>query len=637
MRALVVFLKLVLAYVAYTATFTCPITHDQLQYKMPQGFPVIDALNEKTCAMLHYQVKPSWNHYVFPSLLYISREVSTHLNHAAAFVESDVIPVVESFHESHVAPVISIVEIKSSYLFSIARIRAHKYLLLLNVHTKRLYYQYVYPVLHKLYEVEQVRVIVDWLVAMRARVWNSSPSKKFQSKLDFLRDEVKSVVKFNQFGKKLGHDFYVILALQEFFKDVIAGDDTTTKDSVTKASSDVTKSNTAVNFGSNAAETETNDSSIPEDSDEEVYTFTHTFTVTNTDDLKGMETVGPESGVSTEFIPSIEDELSLWSAKINKTLQLAVVQIEDAMAPIVNATIDALMDPVSAELQHVQKSTYKSYKEMNQMILDINKDYERIRNADSYGTFGISRQDVRDIIASTRQVPENSSVIVLEWLNAKHEKVVQAYFRVVQDTIDVLETYAETTIQEFQRKMGEILDTVDNDELVWSTWKRFHKIKEQIFDFRDYIFDQAEAYKANSKSTNAIGLREWNAYIGKVDFHVGFLLRDNDDYLKLVRAQANVAFQLREAEVRRIDEEKERREKERVEEEERERAEEEQRERERAEEEQSESVEEEQSEKVEQREEDELKKEEVKEERETEETETEDDESEGETEEGGNE
>ena len=38
----------------------------------------------------------------------------------------------------------------------------------------------------------------------------------------------------------------------------------------------------------------------------------------------------------------------------------------------------------------------------------------------------------------------------------------------------------------------------------------------------------------------------WNEYLKNVEFHLNFLLRDNADYLQLVRAKANLAFQARE-------------------------------------------------------------------------------------------
>jgi hypothetical protein len=245
------------------------------------------------------------------------------------------------------------------------------------------------------------------------------------------------------------------------------------------------------------------------------------------------------------------------------------------MKPIVDDILETIKPNVSKSLQHLQNMNHKNYQTISQKISSINKDYEQIYLTNDTSVETVTREEIRADIKYGYELGEESSQEVRKILYDTHEKVLREYFRVLQDTIDILESFADNTIAEFNKKLTTLLEelSLDDDEVAWKAWKRFHKVKEEIFEFRDFIFDSANEYQSqdvDSSKLQTIGLNLWNEYVENIDFHINSLLSDNDDYLKIFRAQANVAFQLREEIVNKLEVEKEMEEQERREKEERE-------------------------------------------------------------------
>lgn len=210
----------------------------------------------------------------------------------------------------------------------------------------------------------------------------------------------------------------------------------------------------------------------------------------------------------------------------------------------------------------MQNMNHKNYQTITQKISSINKDYEQIYVTNDTSIETVTREEIRADIKYGYELGEESSQEVRKILYDTHEKVLREYFRVLQDTIDILESFADNTISEFNKKLTTLLEelSLDDDEVAWKAWKRFHKVKEEIFEFRDFIFDSANDYQSqdvDSSKLQTIGLNAWNEYVRNIDFHINSLLSDNDDYLKIFRAQANVAFQLREEIVNKLELEKE--------------------------------------------------------------------------------
>lgn len=256
----------------------------------------------------------------------------------------------------------------------------------------------------------------------------------------------------------------------------------------------------------------------------------------------------------------IRDELLYWEQRINKTLTIAEADLKKQMAPIIERIIDEAKPRISEVLTDLQTANYNRYKAMNVLINLINKDssdikeYKKIINSsDVSGREFVSRQDMRDHIQGSLNFTQLETAKAKSILQYSHDEVLKSYFKAIQETIDVLESFADSTVTEFASRLHALLslieDESDIDETIsWAAWKKFHAIKEEIFNFRDKLFDEAYAYQKDPyKEQPPLILMEWNIYLNKVNFHIHFLLHDNEEYLRLVRAKANVAYQLRES------------------------------------------------------------------------------------------
>ena len=42
-------------------------------------------------------------------------------------------------------------------------------------------------------------------------------------------------------------------------------------------------------------------------------------------------------------------------------------------------------------------------------------------------------------------------------------------------------------------------DLKDDDEINWTIWKKYHKIKESLFEFRDNLIKDADDYQVDNK------------------------------------------------------------------------------------------------------------------------------------------
>lgn len=386
--------------------------------------------------------------------------------------------------------------------------------------------------------------LVQWLLTKaQALAWAVKSAQlptAVQQKTDFLRDEFFSLINSDRF-KNSGERAGDILSKEEI---------------VELADSDYS------------------------DSDDEVYTITSTLTKTilqgETADASEIKTDAPlAKQIAVPIAPEdeevakygmdssklqIEHEIEYWRSKVQKMLDMSYASLETDLGPFLQATIEDLKERISANFSTVQQENYARYKVMAEMIKSIDKDSEVLRTTgEIVETPEIDRQLMRDKIKEAHEAVESAMKDVETVLNLAHGPVLEQYFDVAQNTIDVLESFAETTILEFSTRLSGLLSILEenadyNDELGWKAWKEFHKIKEQVFTIRDKILDEAHLYKdLPSVANKPHGLQDWADYLNNVKFHIRFLLGDNDDYLKLVRAKANVAYQLREGLTRQIE------------------------------------------------------------------------------------
>lgn len=296
------------------------------------------------------------------------------------------------------------------------------------------------------------------------------------------------------------------------------------------------------------------------DSTDEPLTIHLTSTITETSDSKetALENYDNKEtdleSNTAEF--RIDQELKFWDNKVTKTLNLSYDNLKSEMKPFLNSTMGEIIDIVSANLTKIQQRNYQYYKELGSMNSKIYKDVEYIKTyKEKVENPEVPRELVREVIKNAREYPPNELKKIEDLLNEYNSIILTKYFEVIQETIDILESFSEITVQDFANRLNTLLQILENsndptfsDDLSWKAWKRFHKVKDEIFKIRDKIYDDAIHFKEHPSSYTVIpnGLEDWISYLKNINFHIEFILHDNDEYLNLARAKANVAFQTRE-------------------------------------------------------------------------------------------
>ncbi|RLV95525.1 Outer spore wall assembly protein SHE10 [Spathaspora sp. JA1] len=370
---------------------------------------------------------------------------------------------------------------------------------------------YISPLISSLTSTELVQQAIDWYNRLFDQVINSKHAVKLQEKSSFLKNEFNNLFKFDEFYPSIPKSRNVVQVVKDILNNIGGGSNNINEDS---------------DGGEEEYET--------------VY-LTSTISVTSSS-LNSVSTEDP-------VISQLQSEISYWENKVNKTVELAMNNLEVEMKPLIDELIEKIKPNISQQLQGLQKGHHLQYQTLNKKISEINRDYDKIKESKDTTIETINRQEIRDDIAASYKLAEDSSDSIQKILIDSHKYILEEYFKVTQQTIDILETFSETTMAEFSKRLGNMIHELDLDdnEISWAIWKRFHTVKESLFDFRDFILNSANEYKnTNSKDDKVIGMKVWNEYLRNVEFHLNFLLRDNADYLQLIRAKANIAFQMRE-------------------------------------------------------------------------------------------
>lgn len=367
-------------------------------------------------------------------------------------------------------------------------------------------WMFLQQLLKKFASIPVVNQVLEQVKDVYRQLINSPHANTLQQRSQFIQKEVKNLIKFDEFSSR------------EFKSNLIH----VVKDLLGQKYDD-------------------------EDDWEDITDEEETVVITSTISVYENGALVTEE-IEPELI-EIYQEIDYWQTKINKTLSLAKINLESDLQPILNKLIEELKPLISQEFQQLQQVNYKEYKDIHAKISQIHKDVEKIQ-ASNQTLETVSRQEIRDDIAASYESAKNCSIKVQDILSSTHEKLLVDYFNLVQSTIDILESFADSSINEFNSRLSYLISQQPNldDSQIWQIWKKFHQIKDQFFQFRDELLTNANRYKQDNKTyaNDAIGMTEWNEYLKNVEFHLNFLIRDNADYLQLVRAKANLAFQARE-------------------------------------------------------------------------------------------
>ncbi|KAL6454398.1 SHE10 Outer spore wall assembly protein SHE10 [Candida maltosa Xu316] len=409
-----------------------------------------------------------------------------------------------------------------------------------------------YVVKNVVWGLEQVKAIgfvqdvIYWIDnnEVIVKLKTSKQALKFHEKSKFIQNEVKNFINSNEFSPRVFKDNVI-----QVVKDILGDKGESEEHDDKYSDGDVGSSDDGYSEDDELSE---------EDLEPETVIITSTIVVK--EENKAISTDDPILG-------PIYHEINYWETKVNKTIGLAIKNLEYEMNPIIDEKIESIKPEISSILQYLQKTDHLLYKKMHEKISLINQDYALMKETNDTEIETINRQEIRDDISNCTKINEDEGEKIQQLLISSHEELLVVYFEKLQETIDILESSSEQIINDFQNQLNALISqlTTEEDEINWFFWKRFHAIKSSLFDFRDNIYNQANLYKRQNQQDEILGLKKWEDYLKNVEFTLNFLLRDNIEYLQIIRAKANIAFQMREGLVMDLLEERERQEKEREE------------------------------------------------------------------------
>ena len=220
--------------------------------------------------------------------------------------------------------------------------------------------------------------------------------------------------------------------------------------------------------------------------DEEPETIIVTSTIVVTEGSNAVSTDDPVLG-------PVLHEINYWEIKVNKSMTSAMNNLQSEMKPILDSIIEEIKPEISQIMQDLQKVNAERYSKMNKKIAAITKDFEEMKESNDTSIETVNRQEIRDDISECSESTQQESKRIQDILTKSHQQVLVSYFKVLQETIDILETTSEGTINNFQNQLNNLINQLeidDEEEINWKIWKKFHKIKESLFDFRDFYLIQ---------------------------------------------------------------------------------------------------------------------------------------------------
>ncbi|ODQ80851.1 hypothetical protein BABINDRAFT_12955 [Babjeviella inositovora NRRL Y-12698] len=304
-------------------------------------------------------------------------------------------------------------------------------------------------------------------------------------------------------------------------------------DEVVETASENDETIEAVSEDSPELSDDNSDNSDPDSEDElgPIETRTLTVTATSTLDATGTEVVPvQEKNVVPDEDVNIKREIEQWKASVIDISQSSIADLQKSISEFAEEVLKEIKPVITQHLQNIQNGSKVYYKQLNEMILKIESD-----NLDP-SERQVSRQDARDVFAAAHENRDTNSDSVKLLLSEKTSLLQNKINTEKQISIDVLENFSEVSTQQF---LSNLVNTYGNK---WEDWKQFYAIKNFLFDVRDELFN----FDAD--------LVVFERYLQEVQHTLHYVLNESGEYLAILRAKANLQFQLREERERKRDE-----------------------------------------------------------------------------------
>lgn len=290
--------------------------------------------------------------------------------------------------------------------------------------------------------------------------------------------------------------------------------------------------------------------------EEPISTTTSTIMLTVTKENDQNELSSPqrttEAGLEISEQDAVKDEFEAWFRVVNQKSSGVVKTFNREVKKYLDKRVKELDSVFQNKTLNMTQALQRHYKNLNRAIQDINCTCEadatsgNVTCFDSTGTTQlpeyITRAKVRALFADAHETLDQSMLVLKQDLEPVAQEVEKRVNLIREEMVEVYEEWGDAMVSEWSKRLAYIdvvaghLDENDgnSNEESSENWRKFLNLKKQVIKARDELVE----CPAN--------LQEIKQFAKKVHYLVDVLTSEAGEYLYILRARANLAFQARE-------------------------------------------------------------------------------------------
>lgn len=249
-------------------------------------------------------------------------------------------------------------------------------------------------------------------------------------------------------------------------------------------------------------------------------------------------TVGDDS-ITSSPMPSTETSLSRWNVIVRDTTREAFNTFLDDVEEEKRILINQVRPQFTLILQQLSSAENEAVKSLRKLIEDIEQDsQQQLTPAAIQAEFRMYANQIREKAMDTRKLCQEFADTVIN----KTEEIRRS-------TVEVLDEFADITLQEIGRKLVSSEDENSSSSSSggapnWSDWKQYRSLKERLIQSREDII------------SHEVNMAEVNQMLREAQETANVLSKEAAQYLSGLRAKADFLIQQRLANSNNIAEDK---------------------------------------------------------------------------------
>ncbi|QLQ80054.1 hypothetical protein HG537_0D00540 [Torulaspora globosa] len=302
------------------------------------------------------------------------------------------------------------------------------------------------------------------------------------------------------------------------------------------------------------SESEVDSDDEDENGDIETSTMTSTVIVTVTMDEQAVASPTDTNLEEISELETLQDEFDAWSNLIDQKSSNIITMFNKDTEKASQAEIEKVEAEIQDKTQQLSQLAQTYFQRLTKSIQDINCTAEFDPNSgeliyfDSTGTTQlatyITRPLVRAIFKEAHADLEKMTQAIEHDLQQLTSRVEAAVHDTREDILELYEEWGDVMITEWSKRLAYVdvvsahFDTNPQQDISSENWKRFLQLKKQVIRARDQLA-QAPAE-----------LTAFKKFINKAQLVLQTVTKESGEYLYILRARANLAFQERERQER---------------------------------------------------------------------------------------